>query len=255
MTYVSLDEIIKGVLLRKSYPLHYYTKYMISGRDIIRELTYDDGLQPPNTVLLNVDEYGSAALPCDFIDVIQVGVRVGQFIKPLVEKANINPLPNRDDGNLGEKSLYSNEGSSGIPFGYIPGMYWHTSYFNDYGEFLGRQNIGAGVQNDVYKVLPDQCRIQFSQNFANCKVVLIYLSNGCGCSTTMGVSPLARSVIEAYMAYDRLRNTRNASLGERQLAEEAYVNERRKFRARKNTLTVDGIRRLMQQAYYIAPKV
>lgn len=252
MTYVSLDEIIKGVLLKRGYPLHMYVKYMISGRDIIREMTYDDGLMPPNTILLKVDENGSAPLPCDFIDVIQLGIRVGQLIHPLVEKLSMNPLPNRDASNLGEVIPYNS--IAGTPFGYLPNMYWDTSYTNEYGEPLGRLNIGAGVEGDVYKVLRDQCRIQFSQNLSNQTVVLIYLSNGSGCCTTMGVTPYARSCIEAYMAFDRLRNTRNASLGERQLAERDYQNKRRLFRARMSPLTADQIRRIIQRNYYIAPK-
>lgn len=251
MQYTSLDMIIKSVLLKKGYPLHYYVRYMVSGRDIIQTLNYDEGLMPPNTILLSIDANGEAPLPKDYIDVIELGLRAGQYIHPLVQKNSLNRLPNR--GALGVVEPYSTSDIQN--FGYIPNMFYSTSYYNEYGEALGRLNIGAGIENDVYKIIPERCCIQFAQALAGQTVVLIYLSNGCGCCTTMGIEPYAKDVIEAYMAYDRLRNQRGAGLGEIQFAQQQYNLQRKIYRARKNPLTVDGIRRILQRSYYSAPKV
>jgi len=249
--YTSLDHIVKSLLLKKGYPLHFYVRYLVSGRDIIQEMIFDDKLKAPNTILLEVDANGSAPLPCDFVDVAQVGVRAGQLIHPLVQRNSINPLPNR--GELGAVEPYPD--NIPVSYNYLPNIFWATSYFNDYGETRGRQNAGAGYENDVYKILREQCRIQFSQNFANTTVVLIYLSSGCGCCASMGVHPYARATIEAYMNFDRVRNTRNSSAYDQRLAEQAYLSQRKIFRARMNGLTPDLIQRLIQRSYYIAPKV
>lgn len=249
-SYLTLDSIIKSVLLKKGYPLHFYLQYMISARDIVQTLIYDDGLMPPNTVLLDVDNNGYAQLPKDFIDDIQVGICVGQYVRPLVRKDELNCLPHLEIPNN-----ETNGANSIIPWGYIPNLFYSTSYFNEHGEFLGRMNIGAGIENDVYKIIPERCVIYCSRYLTNQKIVLTYLSNGnCGCKASMGIDHLAKDVIEAYIQYDKLRNSRNATLGERQLAEQEYFRQRKVYRARKSKLGIDEIRRIVQRAYYLAPK-
>lgn len=253
MKLTSIDNLIKSILLKKGYPLHFYLPFMVSARDIVQTLAIDDGLIPPNTAVLAVDNNGEAILPCDFIDLVHIGIMVGQYVRPLVYKSQINTYPNRDSsGNI---IPYTDSTGNAPEYGYLANIFYNTSYYSDKGEFLGRQNIGAGIETDTYNIDKVRGVIKVNELMANSTIIITYLSDGCGNCTTMGIDPIAKDVIEAYMLYDRAKNKRNPSIGEWQLLERVYINRRRVFRARKNTMGIEELRRAIQRAYYISPKI
>ena len=248
--YETLDGIVKGVLLKRGYPLHYYLQFLISARDIVQTMAYDDGLITPNTALITLDNNAAGILPNDFIDITKVGVRNGQLVKPLVRQSSINRLPNVD--------------STGTPIpykgnyvqGYIPGMYYDTACFNEYGEYTGRNyGAGAGMQTDTYKIIAERGVIQCNESLANCTIVVEFVSNGCDQICTVGVHPYAKDTIESYIIFDYTKNKRGSNLGEIQLTEQNHIKHRKIFRARKSELGIQEIKRLLIDAYYASPKI
>lgn len=250
MKWASLDKIVKGVLLQKGYSMHYYMQCLVYARDCYRELTFDV-LRSVNSVLLNTNDSAYATLPTDYVDWTKVGVRVGQLIKPLVYSESINRLPNYDDSGsiVPYNGLTDNNKTY---YGYLDGLYWGvTSHFNSNGEFTGRfYGMGAGVQTDVFKIIPERCVIQLHETMANTTIVLEYISDGSCCSSATGVDPYAQACIDAYIKWQLKENRRDYSEGEKARAQNEYTRQRKILRARKNNMGVEEVKRLMQQAYH-----
>lgn len=252
----TVDSIVKGVLLRRNYPMHWYLQYLVSARDIIQEMIIDDGLTPPNTVILQLDEFGAATLPCDYQDWTKVGIRIGEVVRPLVHSNSLMRIPKIDSsGNQVPYISTSNEYRN-YAWGYLPGMYFSTNVVNDYGEYTARNyGAGAGYETDVFTIIPERNIIQCSEYY-KCKIIVLEYISTCEQSiSTVGIDPNAEECIKAYIIFDMTRNKRGASLGEIQMAENEYIKQRKRFRARKNTLDIEVMRRLIQRAYYESPKV
>src|SRR5882672_5137490 len=93
--YVCLDFIIRSSLLQKQYPIHWYLPFLVHGREITREISFDD-VAVINTVKLTPNAGNAFDLPCNFQDVCKLGVQVGQQIEPLVQTESLNRLVNRN---------------------------------------------------------------------------------------------------------------------------------------------------------------
>ena len=138
MTYISLDSIVIKFLLDNGYPIHWYFQTLSNSVEVLRELHFDV-LKSVNIVPLTINHYHAADLPCDYVDFTKVGVMVGQFVRPLVQRESINRMTNvvnnvKSDypsGNNSEGVYYPN-GSPGFGFA------WSTNIWNDYGENVGR---------------------------------------------------------------------------------------------------------------------
>jgi len=256
MTYTTLDSIVRKFLIDNGYPIHWYMQTLSNSVEILRELNFDV-LKNVNTTTLTINSYHAADLPDDYVDFTKVGVMVGQFVRPLVQRESINRMRNVvnneyvdfPSGNSGEGVYYPN-GSPGF------GFYWGTNIWDTWGENTGRQyGIGAGDQTDTYKVIPERNQIQFNQNFkVGSQVVLEYISDGTSCDTATMVDPYAQACIKAYCLWKMAEQNRTKSLVERQMLKSEYDLQYRRLRARKSGLTVDDIKRIFEKSYTSSPK-
>jgi hypothetical protein len=89
MKYSSLDTIVKGYLLQKRYPMHFYIDFLIYAARCFEEL-HMDTIGNIRTVRLPVNDYFAVRLPDDYIDWTKVGIESGQFIKPLIQREGMN---------------------------------------------------------------------------------------------------------------------------------------------------------------------
>lgn len=261
MTTASLDYIVKNYLLKKGYPLHWYMQFMVYAADCLRELTFDD-LRVINTKILPVDQTINAAyLPDDFQDYVTVGVMVGQRIRPLTPTNTLNPLVNLDTNtNYSEQEWNDNvtppdSTQTQLYYGALPYAQWFTVHYNDFGENIGRFfGLGAGYQEDTFQIFKERNQIQLDQHFYVENIILQYVSDGQSADAATQIDPYAIKTIQAFIEYQMKQHNRNYNMGERQLAQNDYVRERKILRARKADWSVERIKRIVQKNTMASPK-
>ena len=66
---ISLDKIVKNILLKRRYPLAYYIQFLVYAKDGLRELAFDLPILPARYKCLVVDQDTyTAELPNDFVE-------------------------------------------------------------------------------------------------------------------------------------------------------------------------------------------
>lgn len=251
MTLYTLDSICRSAILKKRYSLHWYVDCLLAAVHCLRELSFDD-LRTVNTKLIPVDKVLSVAeLPADFVDEVQVGVRIGQLVKPLVPQDSINNLQNF---NASMQPIPYNEtnpdGSNPFPlyYGGLLGTWWNTSHYNNYGEPTGRfYGFGTGAQYDTYKIIKQRNQIQINETLSVDSIVLQYISSGIDADAATQVDPYAVATIEAYIMWQLKEHRSDIGEGEKERAKAAYINQREILRARKNPLTLDVLKRIISK--------
>lgn len=256
MKFTSLDHIIRSTLLQLGKPIHWYVDCMVYSRECFRELTFDD-LQVINTQLLTVDESGVFVdLPCDYVDFVKVGIRVGQMVRPLVQSNSINPLHNyNSDGDI-TTYLANPTDVTNVMYQYPIGLFWGTTTINDYGENIGRLfGWGAGYESDTFKVLPGRNQIQLNESITEGEIVLQYISDGGDCDAATQVDAYAQATITSYIKWQMKCNSRSYGIGDAQYSEMEYNKQRQILRARKNSMTIDDLKRILQKNYIASPHI
>lgn len=248
MKFTTIDKIVRGILIQKRLPLHYYLECAKHAMDCLRELTFDS-LRVVNTVILTVNEDGYYAdLPCDYVDWTKVGFKVGQFVAPIPQRDSINRLHNYT--SQGAITNYGDPATTDADFPFWPG-YWVYSNVNDLGENIGRlYGWNTGVSANSFKILPERGQIQFAESIQGSEIVLEYISDGQTNDNATKVDPYAESCIEAYVAW---RTSRNSDI-DRSPEGIAFANARRIFRARKNELTLVQLRQILFSNYKMSVK-
>lgn len=256
MTVTSLDQIVRNFIMKRSYTIHWWVEFMVYAKECLRELALDD-LKIINTKLLTVGDQNQADLPSDYVDYVEVGVQVGQNVKPLVETDKINPLVNRDSSF---NPINYNENTENItdpqPFyGALSPFSWNQVSWNEYGEFTGRMfGMGAGVQDDVFSVFPERNQIQLTENLSVDHILLRYISSGMSVDAASQITPYAYQTISTYIMWQMKENTRTYSEGEKERAKQEHISQRQILRARVSDLNEEVLTRLLQKANYGSPK-
>ena len=263
MTTASLDYIVKNFILKKGYTLHWYMQFMVYASDCLRDITFDD-LRVINTKILPVNQaINTAELPEDYQDYVNVSVMVGQRIRPLVPTLTLNPLTSLDtNSNFNPQDWTdnltppdSNNGQAQLYYGALPYAQWFTVHYNDFGENIGRFfGLGAGYQEDTFQVFKERNQIQIDQKLYVENVVLQYISDGQSADAATLVDPYAIKTIQAYIDSQLKAHNRNYNMGEKQLAQNEYIRERKILRARKADWSVEKIKRIVQKNTMAAPK-
>jgi len=95
MKYSSLNKIVKGYLLQRGYPIHFYIDFLVYAQRAFEELSFDT-IGNVQTKKLPINSYNAATLPDDYMDWIKVGVANGQFVRPLINRPGISRMNNFD---------------------------------------------------------------------------------------------------------------------------------------------------------------
>lgn len=250
--------IIRSTLLQKGYPMHWYIDALIHGREILREISFDD-VAVINSVRLTPDAGNAVCLPCGYQDLVRFGVQVGQKIEPLVQTDSFNRLVNRNE-TTGAVIPYTNDGSNqlnnptNLYYTYPISYFWGETVVNDYGEFTGRLYGWGDDSNDTYQIFPERNQIQLNEHIVADFVVLDYINNGMDCDAASRVNAYAIKTITDYIMWQFKEQNRTYSMGERQMAKNQYTNQRQILRARIDPLTPDIVRRIVHKNYVLSPK-
>lgn len=247
MQYANLDMIVRRSLLEKGLPLHYYLEYLLHGSAALRELS-QDSLKLINVVNLDVNDYGAADLPGDFVDDVMVGIPVGGLIQPIAKKDSINPI-RVYDGTTGSFESYSNESNLNTSeltfFGINTSYFWYWNV-NDYGEPTGRYfGANGGSYQNGYKVIKERRQIQFTGTFTSGNAILTYISNGQSIDNATMVEWAAHSAIQAYSNW---KSSPNAAIKD-SLEARTFYNEKRLLRARLNDMTLADLKNIIRSSF------
>lgn len=242
MKYTSLDTIVRSVLLQKSLPMHWYVSFLKYSADCIRELTFDS-LRVVNTAEVTLNSYFAADLPCDFLDWTKVGIKQGQFVRPISQQQSISRMTNKDA--QGQPIPFGSPGGVTMDFPYWPG-YWMFQNVDDLGENLGKMyGFNTGVAANAFKIIRERGQIQFTESFNQPTAIIEYISDGMQIDNATKIDPRVQACVEAYVNWKR---SKNADI-ERSPEGQAYFNQRRLFRARKEEMTLVDIRQILYKNY------
>ena len=248
MTTVSLDGIVRNILLKRKYPLHYYIEFMLYAQEALRELSFDQ-LRSINTKSLPVNDYNAIDLPDDYVDYCSVNLPIGQKLRQLVSDDSLTPL-NAFDSNF-NITEYQTIGQTTNPLFYnniFLSALWNTTTFNQYGEATGRFfGIGAGRPEDTFRVVKERNQIQLNESLGASSITLCYISNGLSADAATQIDPYAQATIDAYCMYLFKENNRTYGAGEAEAARQLYIQQRLILRARVNDLTPNKLRRIVQR--------
>ena len=259
MKWYCLDMIIRNVLLRCGYSMHWYMDALVYAKDILRQLALDDARYVSARKIAVTQPGNYVNLPCNCVDVTKVGLEVGQLIKPLAQRDGINNLHAYDSAGAitDYTQLPSATSAEGFfTYGWPSNLVWGMVDFNEYGETTGRfYGIGSGSEWDSYKLLPERGQIQLSESIVTDYLYIEFIDDGLGCDAATKVDPYAQDVIEAYILWQFRLHNRTAGASEVVMRKTEYDSQRQIYRARLDPLTYNDIKRILQRAYYAAPKV
>lgn len=252
MVVISLDKIVKNILLKRRYPLAYYIEFLVYAKDALREIAFDEKILAARYKCLAVNQdTKTVELPNDFQDYTRVSVRTGQYISPLVEDNSLQLVPNYDENFSVQPYSAGVQVPSESPSGYYNlgyySPYWFNVNWNSWGENTGRMFGGVGGYSDTFKINKARNEIKLNENLSVQEVVLEYISNGMDADSATHIDAYAQFAIEKFAMWQFKEHNRTYGAGEAQLAKQDYEMERKVLRARISDLTIDKLKRLIDQ--------
>jgi hypothetical protein len=123
-------------------------------------------------------------------------------------------------------------------------------YENTLGALYG---LGGGVGVGEYRLNLDQFRLEIATNSNTTEVVMEYVSDEAR-STNPLIHVYAEEALRSYIYYKICERKRNVPASEKARARAEYYNERRKAKARLNSITKDDILGVIRKNFKQAPK-
>lgn len=246
MKLETLDSVVRGALAAKGYPLHWYVQFMTYAKEVYRDINFDT-LPVIKSETLDVSEFKTVDLPCDYVDWARVGTLNGQYLSEFGEKDTFNRLPFRDsDGNevpppitSDTVTVYPNS-LEGFSF---------SNYINDKGEHLGRIFNAKPIFPNSFMVIHERNIIQLDASFSDDKIIMDYITDGSSYTACCAVHPYAVKTIQNYIYWQHKRHGRQFNQSEAAMEEFQYYNELGKLRARvfSGELTAQNIIRSLRK--------
>lgn len=229
----SIDNIVRDSLLDKGLPLHFYTRHLHHALRVYDELSLDFNLGNVKSVELDITSYNRATLPADYVDYVVVGAKNGERVVALERDRLLNKSYNYDDN--GNKVAYPSATPIGVYEEMSTLLISGGRTINFRGEQTGRLYGRTRKPSLVFDIDEKNQEIVFGNGISVTKVTLIYITTGVSRSSANIVTPYATDVIMKYIQWMSLK-AEGARLGDIQLAEQAYNNAYRKFRARMHSV-------------------
>lgn len=249
MVTTNLDNIVRTILLKRRYTLHWYLEFLLYARECLREISMDE-LRVINFAMLPVNSYNAVDLPDDYLDEVSVSLPIGQRLRPLVKDQSITPLNAFDsDFNIIKYQAAATQTVTSLIYNNVfLSALWNTTTFNEYGEATGRFfGMGAGSPTDTYNVIKSRNQIQLNEGLTVDNIVLAYIGDGTSSDASTQIDPYAIKTIDSYCMYLFKENNRTYGIGETKIAWDMYIQQRQILRARMSDLTINRIRRSIQR--------
>jgi hypothetical protein len=250
MTSISLDQIVKNILMKRGYPYQYYIDFLVYAKDGLREIAFDLPIFSVKYAVLPVNQNTCrVTLPDDYQDYSRVAAWVDQYVRPLVEDNNLQ-LVNNFDSSFDDQPYadgIASETNQSVSFytGWLS-PYWFTTFWNSYGENTGRFFGGVGALPDTFRVDKSKNQIKINENLYIENVMLEYISDGMDADSATQIDAYAQAAIEAYALWQFYLHNRTYSQGEAEAMYQHYAIERQILTARLSDLTLDKFKRVVQ---------
>jgi hypothetical protein len=253
MTVISLDQIVKNILLKRRYPLQYYIDFLVYCRNGLREISFDIAILPLRYAPLPVNQPGNTVdWPNDYHDYTRLSAWVDGYIRPLVETNSLQLVPNYDSNfdiqpYSGGVAIDGANSQNQFPL-FIEGagnIFWGNNW-NIFGEDLGRQFGGAGTIGDTFRVNHAERQFKINETICPTKIVLEYISDGSDADSATQINSYAQECIEAYAMWQFYLHNRTYSQAEAEVMFQHYTSERNVLVARISDLTLDRLKRIVQ---------
>lgn len=253
MTFISLDEIVKNILMKRGYSLHWYIDFLVYAKDGMREIAFDDGIFTVKHIALPVTQADNTVeLPNDFQDYTRVSAWVDGYLRPLIENNNLQLIPNYNEDF--EIQPYSNGIAIAAPQqqnllynNNFLTPYWYMVNWNNFGENTGRMFGGIGNYIDGFRINKARNQIKIDDNLFIENIALEYISDGMDADSATQIDSYAQAAIEAYALWQLYLHNRTYSQGEAETMYQHYIQERQILRARLSDLNIDNFKRIVQQ--------
>lgn len=243
MKYIFINQCVNGWLLQSGRPRHYYLRAAKYASDCLKELLFDR-LRITNTVRIDVDEFNEAELPPDMWDWCKVGVQMGQYIRPLIQKNTLNPMMNVSSSDGGQIT-YPDPSQNLELGGSIGWIGWNRNSNNeDTGGYYG---IGAGAEVDTFTFIEDRNIIKVNDDLDVNKIVLEYLSTGAYSNSATRIPGYAEKTITTYIDWNYKLHSKSYGIGDSEQAKRIFDREMEKLAARKNDLTPYDVQRIINR--------
>lgn len=247
MTVISLDKMVRNILLKRRYPIHFYLEFLVGLKNGLREISFDENILAPRYKILTLNDNHAIDFPDDYQDWFNVSVRVGQYLQPLTEDNSLDQIPNYDsDFTIQPMANGIATESTTSYHGYFS-PYWWAWNWNSYGENTGRQFGGVGVFADTFKVNRERREIKINESLDVTEVVLEYISDGSDADSATHIDTYAQASLEAYAMWQFKENNRTYGQGEAEMARQEYLTQRGILRGRLSDLTINKLKRLWQK--------
>lgn len=253
MTVISLDQIVKNILIKRSYSLHWYLDFLVYCKDAMREIGFDDSIFAVRYKALPVrQDDNTVELPNDYQDHTRVSAWVDGYLRPLVENNNLQLVSNFDSSF--DVQPYSNGLALSTPQqqnllyqNNFLTPYWYVVNWNNFGENTGRLFGGIGNYIDGFRIDKAKNQIKIDDNLFIENIVLEYISDGMDADSATQIDAYAQNCIEAFAMWQFYLHNRTYSQSEAEAMYQHYAIERGILRARLSDLTIDKLKRIVQQ--------
>tara|TARA_R100000697_G_scaffold94478_1_gene106397 strand:+ start:9291 stop:10190 length:900 start_codon:yes stop_codon:yes gene_type:complete len=288
MAYVPLRQIVDDFLLTVDEDDYTANVSDVTVRNLalrgIREFGFDVTTRV-KSVKRTIESNDTITLPEDFVGLIKVGiVDTDGVIRVMRENKNINfsqkIIADRTEGSLQDSEGYvdganndvtpplmiqqnadliqNREDSKGSTAGQTGSsseelredIFRNYLYENTLGALYG---LGGGVGVGEYRLNLDQFRIEVATNSNTTEVIIEYISDEAR-STNPLIHVYAEEALRSYVYYKVCERKRNVPASEKARSRAEYYNERRKARARMNSISKDDILGVVRKNFKQAPK-
>lgn len=239
----TLDSVVKehlvdiGDVTEKTY----FT-VLVRAIACLRELSQDTD-NDSRVVELDVEDNGTVNLPDDYMDYIFIGVSINGRLYNLGKNDAINPILLKDA--CGDEQIDVN-----IEDGVIP------TFINVSRTPGGLFGIGGGSNsNGYYKI--DEANGRIILNLGNATVssiILVYTYDPSLMTGKHYVHSYDVEAVKAYLVWKNFVMSRNRGVGEKQLAEKTWFNQKRMARARHKSFTLNEAYQSTRKSYKQTPK-
>jgi len=233
MAYTTVNSIVENVLSDEGkHTTHDFLRLLNIANRGLKELTFDI-LGDVKIDVIVVDSNLKIDLPLDYVDYTFIGVVNGDYqLEPLAINNRIPAIDNENVNTLGP-----------------------SEYHYVYGGLFG---VGGGQNANGYYVPVidyDNWQIILGSMVAGQTVYLEYISDGTRTGGLNVVHPYAEEALIAWTYWKSIARKRGYSAIEKQMAERAYYNEKRKARARLSGFTKDELFTQIRKGFKQAPKI
>jgi hypothetical protein len=235
----TLDKIIRSFLLGRQLSIHYYLQTLLFARDCLRELHFDD-LKCVQYLSIAPDAFNELKLPCGILDVVSVGFPTGQKLRPLVRDDGMNSLVNYDDNGVRQRFTDTPTVNNIV----TSANGWAFNSFDDYGTYIGRDFGYRPEYVDTYKYIKERNVVKVNEDLCFDKAVVQCIGDGTDCNSATQVDPYAIATITAYIEWYMDEKGKCGGAGEAK-----FNRARQTLRGRKSDITLDGIKRAIQNSY------